>query len=83
MTPAKPIKSLYFLKIKGTHKIPDYVQLRDDQFTLIAYFRPERPERALRKVGLEEYIEPIRNIVETIPYGKVVKIDIETLQKDS
>ncbi|HRC92882.1 MAG TPA: fructose-6-phosphate aldolase, partial [Bacteroidia bacterium] len=27
---------MYLLKIKGTAKIPDYVQMRDDNFTLIA-----------------------------------------------
>ena len=30
---------VYIIKIKGKAKIPDYVQLRDDNFTLIAYFR--------------------------------------------
>jgi hypothetical protein len=43
---------MYILKIKGKVKIPDYVQLRDDQFTLLAYFRADRPERALEKIGM-------------------------------
>ncbi len=82
MTPVKHYKALYFLKIKGMDKIPDYIQVRDDNFTLIAYFRPERPERALNKAGLGQYIEKIKKIVETLPYGKVVKIDIDYLQKE-
>jgi hypothetical protein len=35
-------------------KIPDYIQIRDDEFTLLAYFRADRPEEALKKIGLGE-----------------------------
>ncbi len=82
MAPVKHYKSLYFLKIKGMDKIPDYIQVRDDNLTLIAYFRPERPDRALNKAGLGQYLEKIKKIIETLPYGKVVKIDMESLQKE-
>ena len=36
---------MYFLKTKGTDKISDYVQLRDDQFVLIAHFKTSHPEQ--------------------------------------
>lgn len=66
---------MYILKVKGTAKIPDYVQLRDENFTLLAYFRVDRPEKALLKAGLgnreTELIELIRNM----PYGKIQKLD--------
>ena len=66
---------MYILKVKGTAKIPDYVQLRDENFTLLAYFRVDRPEKALSKAGLgnreAELIELIRNR----PYGKIQKLD--------
>ncbi|HRU60550.1 MAG TPA: fructose-6-phosphate aldolase [Bacteroidia bacterium] len=66
---------MYILKVKGTAKIPDYVQLRDENFTLLAYFRVDRPEKALFKAGLgnreAELIELIRNM----PYGKIQKLD--------
>ncbi|HPD54164.1 MAG: fructose-6-phosphate aldolase [Bacteroidota bacterium] len=66
---------MYILKVKGTAKIPDYVQLRDENFTLLAYFRVDRPEKALSKAGLgnreAELIELIRNM----PYGKIQKLD--------
>ena len=32
---------MYIIKIKGKVKIPDYVQIRDDKFTLLAYFRAD------------------------------------------
>jgi hypothetical protein len=43
---------MYVIKVKGGAKIPDYVQLRDEKFTLLAYFRVDRPEKALEKAGL-------------------------------
>ncbi|NPA34066.1 MAG: fructose-6-phosphate aldolase [Chlorobi bacterium] len=82
MREAKSYKTLYFLKIKGMDKIPDYIQVRDENFTLIAYFRPERPERAINKAGLGQYINEIKEIVETLPYGKVVRVDMDSLQKE-
>jgi hypothetical protein len=67
---------MYILKIKGTAKIPDYVQLRDNQFTLLAYFRVDRPEKALLKAGLSDKENEIKKIINEIPYGKVHKLDI-------
>ncbi len=66
---------MYILKIKGQAKIPDYVQLRDDNFTLLAYFRVDRPEKALAKCGLEDKEEEIIKILSGIPFGKIQKLD--------
>ncbi|MCU0422172.1 MAG: fructose-6-phosphate aldolase [Bacteroidia bacterium] len=66
---------MYIIKIKGKAKIPDYVQLRDDQFTLIAYFRTDRPERALEKCGLSDKTQEILDLVKTIPFGKMHKLN--------
>ena len=41
---------LYILKIKGTTKIPDFVQIRDNNMTLIAYFRLNQIAQGLKKV---------------------------------
>ena len=65
---------MYILKIKGIAKIPDYVQLRDDDFTLLAYFRLDRPEKALAKAGLENKEEQIIKILKNIPFGKMEKL---------
>ena len=67
---------MYILKIKGTARIPDYVQLRDEQFTLIAYFRADRPEKAIVKAGLAEKESALLKIINEIPFGKVQKIEL-------
>ena len=40
---------MYIIKVKGKAKIPDYIQLRDDDFVLIAYFRADRALKKLEK----------------------------------
>ena len=67
---------MYILKVKGTAKIPDYIQLRDDEFTLLAYFRVDRPEKALVKVGLGDKEAQIKKQINEIPYGKMEKLNL-------
>ncbi|MBL0342386.1 MAG: fructose-6-phosphate aldolase [Bacteroidetes bacterium] len=67
---------MYILKIKGKAKIPDYVQLRDDNFTLLAYFRVDRPEKALTKCGLGDKEEQMKKIINELPFGKVTKLEL-------
>ena len=64
---------LYILKIKGTNKIPDFVQIRDEEMTLIAYFRLNQIAEGLKKNGLENDTKRISSLVESIPYGKIYK----------
>lgn len=66
---------MYIIKVKGVAKIPDYVQLRDEKFTLLAYFRVDRPDKSLEKIGLAEKSEYIINLVKELPFGKIVKLD--------
>lgn len=68
----------YLLKIQGKAKIPDYVQLRDEQFTLLAYFRLDRPEKALLKAGVGENEKKILDFLKEIPFGKVHKLELTT-----
>ena len=67
---------MYIIKVKGVAKIPDYVQLRDDKFTLLAYFRVDRPDKSLDKVGLTDKAEYIMNIVKELPFGQILKLDL-------
>jgi len=67
---------MYIIKVKGVAKIPDYVQLRDEQFTLLAYFRADRPEKSLEKVGLGEKAVYIMNIIKDLPFGQILKLDL-------
>jgi len=64
---------LYLLKIKGTDKIPDFVQIRDSKMTLIAYFRLSQIKKGLEKNGLQDELDEITNLLQNIPYGKIYK----------
>ena len=57
-------------------KIPDYIQIRDDAFTLLAYFRADRPENALAKIGLGQQESEVKSIIEKLPYGKIEKLNL-------
>lgn len=67
---------MYVIKVKGIAKIPDYVQLRDEQFTLLAYFRVDRPDKSLEKLGLGDKLDYIMEIVRELPFGQVTKLEI-------
>lgn len=64
---------LYVLKIKGTTTIPDFVQIRDENLTLRAYFRLSQVEKGLKKNNLESEQEGILELLENIPFGKIHK----------
>lgn len=67
----------YLLKIEGKARIPDYVQLRDGQFTLLAYFRLDRPEKAIEKAGLANHEQSIMKTLAEMPYGRVQPIELD------
>lgn len=68
---------MYILKIKGKAKIPDYIQLRDENFTLKAYFRVDRPEKSLLKFDFTEaQTEKLLQIFKDLPFGKVMKLEL-------
>lgn len=67
---------MYIIKVKGVAKIPDYVQLRDDKFTLLAYFRVDRPDKSLEKIGLSHKSEYIMNVVKDLPFGQILKLEL-------
>jgi hypothetical protein len=67
---------MYVIKVKGVAKIPDYIQLRDEKFTLLAYFRVDRPEKSLDKLGLHDKTNYIMDIIKDLPFGKILKLDI-------
>ena len=67
---------MYVIKVKGVAKIPDYVQLRDEEFTLLAYFRVDRPDKSLEKLGLLDKADHIMDIVRAMPFGEIKKLDL-------
>ena len=67
---------MYIIKVKGVARIPDYVQLRDDKFTLLAYFRVDRPDNSIEKIGLGDKSEYIMNLVKDLPFGQILKLEL-------
>lgn len=67
---------MYIIKVRGKAKIPDYIQLRDENYVLIAYFRADRPLKKLEKFGLAGKEDQLKNLIETLPFGKLQKLEI-------
>ena len=66
---------MYIMKIKGKAKIPDYIQIRDDNFLLLGYFRADRPLSKLGKYGLEGREEYLQGVISELPFGKLTKLE--------
>jgi hypothetical protein len=69
---------MYIIKVKGKAKIPDYIQLRDDNFILVAYFRADKPvkEKQLEKYGLKDKEEQLAQLIQELPFGKLQKLEL-------
>lgn len=67
---------MYIFKVKGKAKIPDYIQIRDDKFVLVAYFRADRPLKNLEKFGLEGKDEELEALIQNMPFGKLQKLEL-------
>jgi hypothetical protein len=68
--------AMYIIKVKGKAKIPDYIQLRDDKFVLIAYFRADRPLQKMEKFGLDGKEEQLKSLIDELPFGKLQKLSL-------
>lgn len=62
---------MYLMKIKGNGKIPVYLQVRDDNFTLIAYFRADRISEGLKRNQMQEYEEAFLACVNKMDFGSM------------
>jgi hypothetical protein len=67
---------VYIIKVKGKAKIPDYIQLRDESFVLIAYFRADRPLKNLDRYGLEGKESELAAVINQLAFGKLQKLEI-------
>lgn len=67
---------MYIIKVKGKAKIPDYIQIRDENFVLVAYFRADRPLKNIEKFGLEGKEEALVSLIQGLPFGKLQKLDL-------
>lgn len=72
------LQTYYVLKVKGKAKIPDYLQVRDSDFTLIGYFRPGRGQA---KAGHDATHEALFTLIEQqadqLPFGQVVPLHLD------
>jgi hypothetical protein len=67
---------MYIIKIRGKSKIPDYIQIRDENFNLVEYFRVDRPLKNLNDLGLAGREEYLLSLIKTLPFGKLTKIEL-------
>lgn len=70
------LEEMYIIKVKGKAKIPDYIQIRDQDFVLVAYFRTDRPLKRMDKFGLEGKDQELKSLIQDLPYGKLQKLDL-------
>jgi len=62
----------YLLKTLKTEKIPSYIQIRDEELSLIAHFREDKMDENLPKLHL--YNKELKLFILQAPYGKIIKI---------
>lgn len=65
---------MYIIKVKGKAKIPDYIQIRDENFVLVAYFRADRPLKNIEKFGLGGKEKELEQLIRNLPFGKLQKL---------
>lgn len=68
--------TVYIIKVKGKAKIPDYIQLRDEAFVLIAYFRADRPLKDLHRYGLEGKETELAAVISELEFGKLQPLSL-------
>jgi len=66
---------MYFIKVKGTDKIPDYIQIRDDDFKLIAYFTRKNIKKGLERNNLIGFLEKIESLDKSSDFAEIIKIE--------
>jgi len=70
------LEEMYIIKVKGKAKIPDYIQIRDQDFVLVAYFRTDRPLKRMDKFGLAGKDQELKHLISELPYGKLQKLEL-------
>jgi hypothetical protein len=71
------MRTYYLMKVKGKAKIPDYIQLRDENLTLIGYFRPNRKERLDKIIKNPDDAARIQTVIDEMEeYGRMTKVEI-------
>lgn len=66
---------MYVLKTGGAAQIPDYIQIRDDNFSIMTHFKLRNLETGLKKSGITENLNELIEMIKKLPVGKVYKIN--------
>lgn len=69
---------VYLLKTKGKGVVPDYIQVRDENHSIIGYFKASNPEKGLDEIRL---MDPERRkaalaLFEKLEFGKMIQADL-------
>ncbi len=67
---------MFIIKVKGKAKIPDYIQLRNEDMVLIAYFRADRPLKNIEKYGLAGKEVELQAVIDGLEFGKIQQLAI-------
>ncbi len=68
---------MYIIKIKGKAKIPDYIQLRNDNMILVDYFRADRPIDKIKSYGVTSSDDKIVEYINSLEFGKLQKLNLK------
>ena len=68
---------MYIIKIKGKAKIPDYIQLRNDNMILVDYFRADRPIDKIKFYGVSSSDDEIVEYINGLEFGKLQKLSLK------
>jgi hypothetical protein len=69
---------VYLLKTKGVGSVPDHIQVRAEDHSIIGYFKASNPNTGLKELGITE---PERQehaiaVFGRLEYGKIVTTDL-------
>lgn len=65
---------MYLIKTQGTAKIPDYVQVRDDNFALLEHVILNKIDNFIND---SEFLnkKEVKELIAKAPFGKIIKIN--------
>jgi len=69
------MQTIYFLRTERTSKIPDYIQVRDANFVLIAYFTVKNTKKGLEQLANYNFPLDFDKVIQEIPQGKLSKFE--------
>ncbi len=68
------VRRFFLLKVESSNKIPSYLQVRDESFSLLYYIRLDREEKIFQQLGIHHPKDrrALKELLEQTPYGRIV-----------